>query len=82
MLLTHVVDLHAGQLTVGKRLLNCKTGVIRMHMYLNDVIIRNADDGITDGGKERLEVGFFLHREVFLQKNNKLGAVTELDVGR
>ena len=49
MFQTHVVNLHSGKLSKSKRFLNCKARIVGMYMYLNDLIICNNDDRITDG---------------------------------
>ena len=80
MLFAHVVNLHAGQAAVSQSLLNRKTGIVRVYMYLHDLIIRNYYDGITDRFEISLEGMFLLQREFLLQINDKLGAVTELNI--
>ena len=48
MLLTHIVDLHACKGTILQTFLKRKSRMIRMHMYLHDLIIRYNNERITD----------------------------------
>ena len=52
-----------------------------MHMYFYNFIICNKNDGISDGSQEFLERTLFFDRHRFVQKNDKLSAVTEFDIG-
>ena len=80
MFFTHVVNLHAGKCSVCQRTFKCLTRMIGVHMYFYDFIICDKYDGISDGSKEFLERMFFFNRHRFVQKNDKLSAVSELDV--
>ena len=51
-----------------------------MHMYFYDLIIRHQYDRIADGGKKFFEFMFFFLRHLMIQKNNKLCAVTKLNI--
>ena len=46
--LTHVINLHAGKCTVGKRFLECLSRMIGVYMYLHDFIICYQYNGITN----------------------------------
>ena len=49
MLLTHIVNLDLAKRTMCQGFLNGKSRIIGMYMGLNDLIICNNDDRITDG---------------------------------
>ena len=48
MFLTHVINLHAGKCTVGKRFLECLARMIGVYMYFHDFIICYQYNGITN----------------------------------
>ena len=81
VLLPHIVDLHAGQLSVGKTLLDREAGIIGMHMDLHEFVRRDTYDRIADGFQKCLELRLFLLRERRFKKDDELGTVSELDVG-
>ena len=67
MLLTHVVDLHAGERTIGQCLLDRKSRIVCMHVNLHDTIVRNHHDGISNRLKIRFERKLRLMRIFFFQ---------------
>ena len=79
MLLTHVVDLHSGQLSVRQRLGNCFSRIVGMYVYLNQLVVCNENDRISDSVQKIFEcINLFIRKRVF-QHNDKLGAVAEFD---
>ena len=80
MFLAHVVDLHAGKLTVCERTLKCLTRMIGVHVYLNDLIVCYQYNGITNGIQKFTETADFFLRKRFLKKDDKLCTVTKLDI--
>ena len=55
--------------------------MVCMYMYLNYLIVCDANDGITDRLKECLEFALFLLAELVLEQNVDLGAIYEFDIG-
>ena len=80
MLLTHIVNFHFGQRTVGQRSLNCKPRIICMHMNLHNVVIRYNYDRIADGFQKRLKVKLCILCVLFFEHNDKFCTVTEFNI--
>ena len=81
MLLTHVVNLHAGQRTKCECLLKGKTRMIGMNMHFDDLVIRNNDNAVTDILKICLQL--LLHLILISLKHyDKFGTITKLNICR
>ena len=80
MFLPHIVDLHPGERTKGKSLLDSQSRIIRMNMYFDHIIIRYNDNGITDRFQVSFEFMFRLLVIFFFQIYDKFGAVAKLNV--
>ena len=78
--LAHVVDLHPGELSVCQRLLDRQARVVGMHMDFYHVLVRHTYDRITDRFQIRLKVGLILLCKLIFRHNDKLRAVSELDI--
>ena len=76
----HVVDLHTGQRTVGKRFLKGKAGIVGMYVYLYDLVVRHHHHRISDGHKVVLQFLLLASGEGFVQHYDKFRTVTEFDI--
>ena len=80
VLQAHVVDLHIGKCTILQCLLDRKTRVIGMHVYLNHIVICHNYDRITDGFQICLKVHLLLDVKGLGKHDDKLCTITEFDI--
>ena len=80
MFLTHVVDLHTGQGSVGQSPRNCFARVVCMYMDLDNILICHQYDGIADGHQKLFEFMLSLRAHGLVQHNDELGAITKFDL--
>ena len=52
MLFSHIIDFHSGKCSVGQSPFNSLSRVVGMHMYFNDLIVCNQNNGIANRSKE------------------------------
>ena len=79
MLQPHVVDLHVGKCSILQCLLDGQTRVIGMYVHLYYILICHTYNRIAYRLQICLEIHLHLDVEGFVQHNNELGTVPELD---
>ena len=79
MLLTHIVNLHAGQRTIRKCFLNRQTRIIGVYMYLYNIIISYYYNAVTDLLQIFLKLTLDYIFAAF-QHNDKFRTITKADI--
>ena len=82
MFLTHIVDLHSGELSECQCFLDRKSRIIGVYVNLDNIIVSHTDDGIANGFQISLESDLVLIRKFFFQQNDEFGTIPELDLSR
>ena len=77
MLVAHIFDLHGLERAVGQRLGQHLAGHVRVHVHLDDLVVIDHDDAVTEVVEERAQQ---LGALVVFTRHDKLRAVAERDL--
>ena len=80
MFFSHIVNLHAGKLTIRECAFKSLSRMIGVHVYLDNLIISYQNNGITDGIQKFTETVDLILWKRFFKKDNKLCTISKFDI--